>query len=172
MTHLGMISYQGTAGGCDGRARVTLEYKFGGQSDWGRANYIRAQWQEAGLTALSSSPTTNTDLLCQTHVYEYYTCTALALHIIKMSPGWARQKYWKKNVRLIHCHPDIYKTASLIQLVLTSKPLIRYILNIQHTRYMYKYYFIDCIIFSESLEKIQAMPTILNLFLWYWVSPW
>ena len=33
MTHLGMISYQGPAGACDGRARVTLGYKFGGQSD-------------------------------------------------------------------------------------------------------------------------------------------
>ena len=33
MTLLGMISYQEPAGACDGRARVTLGYKLGGQSD-------------------------------------------------------------------------------------------------------------------------------------------
>ena len=32
MTHLGMISYQGLAGACDGRAQVTLGHRFGGQS--------------------------------------------------------------------------------------------------------------------------------------------
>ena len=29
-TNLGMISYQGPAGACDGQAQVTLGYKFGG----------------------------------------------------------------------------------------------------------------------------------------------
>ena len=81
MTHLGMISYQGPAGACDGRAQVTLGYRSRGQSDWGQADYIRTKWQEDGLTALSSCPTTNTDLL----------------HIIKMSPGWARQKYYRRK---------------------------------------------------------------------------
>ena len=33
MTHLGMISYQGPAGACDGRAQVALGYRSGGQSD-------------------------------------------------------------------------------------------------------------------------------------------
>ena len=33
MTHLGMISYQGPAVACDGRAQVTPGYKSGGQSD-------------------------------------------------------------------------------------------------------------------------------------------
>ena len=65
MTHLGMISYQGPAGARDGRAQVTLGYRSGGQSDWGQAYYIRTKRQEAGLTALSSSLTTNTDLLWQ-----------------------------------------------------------------------------------------------------------
>ena len=31
MTHLGMISYQGPAGTCDGRAQVTLGYRSGGR---------------------------------------------------------------------------------------------------------------------------------------------
>ena len=33
MAHLGIISYQGPAGACDGRAQVTLRYRSGGQSD-------------------------------------------------------------------------------------------------------------------------------------------
>ena len=33
LTHLGMISYQGPAGACDGRAQVTLRYRTDGQSD-------------------------------------------------------------------------------------------------------------------------------------------
>ena len=33
MTHLGMSSFQGPAVACDGRAQVTLGYRFGGQSD-------------------------------------------------------------------------------------------------------------------------------------------
>ena len=80
MAHLGMISYQGSAGACDGRAQVTLGYRSGGQSDWGQADYIRTKWDEVGLTALSSSPTTNMDLLCKTRIiyklHVYSTRTA------------------------------------------------------------------------------------------------
>ena len=43
MTHLGMISYQGPTGACDGRAKVTLGYRPGGQSDSGQTDYIRTK---------------------------------------------------------------------------------------------------------------------------------
>ena len=66
-----------------GLAQVTLGYRFGGQSVWIQADYIRTKWQEVGLTALSSSPTTNTDLLCQPTYYTKCTCTALTLQLCR-----------------------------------------------------------------------------------------
>ena len=78
-------------GACDGRAQVTLGYRSGGQSDWGQTDYIRTKWQEVGLTALSSSPTTNMDLLCQL-TYRLHMHSTLTAYNKKMSPEKKKKK--------------------------------------------------------------------------------
>ena len=81
-----MISYQGPAGACDGRAQGPLGYRSGGRS--GQARLITSRQSDSKLV---SQP-------C--HIMSYYTdftCTALALKNRRMSPGWARQKYLEKN---------------------------------------------------------------------------
>ena len=96
MTHLGMISYQGPAGACDGRAQVTPGYRSGGQTDWGQTDYIRTKWREVGLTALSSSPTTNMDLLWQL-TYRLHMHSTRTAYNRKWTPVGLAKNIEKKN---------------------------------------------------------------------------
>ena len=116
-----MISYQGA---CDGRAQVTLGYRSGGQSDWGQADYIRTKWQEVGLTALSSSPTTNTDLLCQTHIYRLHmhsTRTAYNKNEPRLgSPEIFKKKMFRVTINNFR-HLKLEIAFQIIKKILISK---------------------------------------------------